>query len=486
MPSILTYGLTKAIPAGLAKHNFESIWQITGHDVHPALYYWALHIIYLIFGNNVIAFRLFSVLAIALLGIIGYTHIRKDFGEKCGIIFSFLSYFLPVMFTYAVEIRMYTWGCLVATLCAIYAYRFYQNIKNKEEKGKNKNLIIFGITSICSCYIHYYGLLTACMINLFLLIYLVKNRKEAKKDLINFLILAGIQILLYIPWLIYLAGQMKHVSNGYWVAIDILKTPIEVLSFPFRRPIRDLGFQFDGPIISGLIISSVIYIYLGVRTYKYIKEKSEVKPAILGLGVYLGVIFVVVLVSNLWRHILTTRYLFIMLGAFIFWIAYMLSKEDNKIILAIIVAILIIIDIFNIINYINMNYYSKNTSAYEYIKEEVQDSDIFVYTHVGVGGVMAARFPENKQYFLCHSSWDVKEAYKAYSPGLEVRYDNEDGSRDWSFLEDFKGRVWLIDASNMGIYDEFPKENTKVLKDTEKFETKYHNYVYTIKLIEIY
>ena len=225
---------------------------------------------------------------------------------------------------------------------------------------------------------------------------------------------------------------------------------------------------------------------MGVRTYKYIKEKSEVKPAILGLGVYLGVIFVVVLVSNLWRHILTTRYLFIMLGAFIFWIAYMLSKEDNKVILAIIVAILIIIDIFNITNYINMNYYSKNTSAYEYIKEEVQDSDIFVYTHVGVGGVMAARFPENKQYFLCHSSWDVKEAYKAYSPGLEVRYDNEDGSRDWSFLEDFKGRVWLIDASNMGIYDEFPKENTKVLKDTEKFETKYHNYVYTIKLIEIY
>lgn len=48
---------------GIAKHNFADIWVITGNDVHPALYYWALHIIYLIFGNNILAFRLFSVIA---------------------------------------------------------------------------------------------------------------------------------------------------------------------------------------------------------------------------------------------------------------------------------------------------------------------------------------------------------------------------------------------------------------------------------------
>ena len=47
----------------IAKHNFADIWKITGNDVHPALYYWALHIIFVIFGNNVLLFRLFSVLA---------------------------------------------------------------------------------------------------------------------------------------------------------------------------------------------------------------------------------------------------------------------------------------------------------------------------------------------------------------------------------------------------------------------------------------
>ena len=32
---------------------------------------------------------------------------------------------------------------------------------------------------------------------------LIKNRKEAKKDLRNFLVLAAVQILLYIPWMIF-------------------------------------------------------------------------------------------------------------------------------------------------------------------------------------------------------------------------------------------------------------------------------------------
>ena len=66
----------------IANKSFSEIWTITGHDVHPALYYWMLHIINLIFGSHILIYRLFSVLSIVLLGIIGYTHIRKDFGEK--------------------------------------------------------------------------------------------------------------------------------------------------------------------------------------------------------------------------------------------------------------------------------------------------------------------------------------------------------------------------------------------------------------------
>lgn len=45
----------------MARHSFADIWKITANDVHPALYYWFLHILYLIFGSNILVFRLFSV-----------------------------------------------------------------------------------------------------------------------------------------------------------------------------------------------------------------------------------------------------------------------------------------------------------------------------------------------------------------------------------------------------------------------------------------
>ena len=72
---------------GMANHSLVDIWKIGGNDVHPVLYYWLLRIVCLITGGSILAYRIFSAIPIILLGVIGYTHIRKDFGEKTGFIF---------------------------------------------------------------------------------------------------------------------------------------------------------------------------------------------------------------------------------------------------------------------------------------------------------------------------------------------------------------------------------------------------------------
>ena len=128
----------EAYSVGMARQTFADIWTIGGNDVHPVLYYWILHIAYLITGGSIMAYRLVSVIPIAIIIILGYTHIRKDFGEKQGFIFSFLAVFLPVMATYAIEIRMYSWAMLTVTILAIYAYRL-------AKEDNTKNWIIFGI-----------------------------------------------------------------------------------------------------------------------------------------------------------------------------------------------------------------------------------------------------------------------------------------------------------------------------------------------------
>ena len=184
---------------------------------------------------------------------------------------------------------MYSWAFLIITLTAIYAYRFYKGLKDKNENGRTKNLVLFGIFSICACYIHYYALITTCLINLLLLIFVIKNRKEEKKALIHFLVVAGVQILLYIPWLMYLLGQIVHVHNGFWIALNPISTPVELLSFQFRRQL-DSHFTFDAHTIISLIASVLLYIYLGYKTYKYKKEKTNLKPAYLSFFIYVGVI----------------------------------------------------------------------------------------------------------------------------------------------------------------------------------------------------
>ena len=380
---------------------------------------------------------------------------------------------------------MYSWSFLIITLTSIYGYRFYKSVKENHEKEKIKNLILFGIFSVCSCYIHYYALITTCLINLIILIFVIRNRKNDMKSLRNFLILAVVQIVLYIPWLLYLVSQIVHVHNGFWIALDPISTPVELLSFQFRRQL-DTNFVFDAHTVTSLLASVVLYIYLVVRTYKYKKEKVDIKPAALSFGVYVGVIGLMLLISLIiFRPVLFSRYLFVMTGLYIFCIAYLLGLENRRAVLGVICAIIIVLGSISNITNINLYYNRENVSVYDYIGKELKDGDIMVFSDIGVGGVIAAVFPDSKQYFLCDPTWDVEEAYKSYAPGMVILENLENG-RDWSFLEEFTGRIWLIDNSGMGIANEFPLENTRVLKDCKKFYTSYHEYSYGIMLLEKY
>ena len=96
----------EAYSVAMANQEFLDIWSIGSNDVHPVLYYWMLRIINILSNGSIIVYRMFSVLPIILLGILGITHIKKDFENKTGIIFSFLSFFIPVMIVYANQIRM--------------------------------------------------------------------------------------------------------------------------------------------------------------------------------------------------------------------------------------------------------------------------------------------------------------------------------------------------------------------------------------------
>lgn len=467
----------------IANHSFSEIWTIGGNDVHPILYYWMLKLISLVFGESLIAYRIFGIIAVAILASLGYTHIRKDFGDKVGILFSFLVLFLPEMTLYASEIRMYTWAMLFVTLTAIYAYRLTKS-------SNRKNWFIFGICSLISAYMHYYGLMCSGIINAFLFCYLIfklikstKNdkinrinkqnlpittNKIDKQNLIYFIIIGILQIACYIPWLVYFTRQVSQVSKGFWIGIEFPKTLIELVNVQYVGQLNEY-FAFGFAIC--------LYIYIGILIYIN-KDKNNKKPAILAIIIYAIVILAAAIISALMQSvILYHRYLITITGLLVFFITYFMSKETKKYITIGICSIILIMSVINNIKFIKINYDESNGKQIEYVKERIRQNDIFIYSSIGNGAIMAVNFPENKQYFYNKDHWGVEEAYKAYAPQMETIENLDD------ILDGFTGRIWLVDSESSNLYDDLNDDSFKII-ETKSIHTKYKDCTYNLVLVE--
>lgn len=452
--------------AGLARHTFGEIWSIGGHDVHPILYYWMLRIVYLITGGSIIAYRIFSVIPSAILIILGYTHIRKDFGEKTGFIFSFLSAFLPEMAVYAVEIRMYSWAILAVTILAIYAYRI-----SKEDD--TKSWIIFGISSLASIYLHYYGLMAAGLINLILLVYLII--KKRKKGIIFIISFGIVQALAYLPWLVNFVTQLSNVSNGFWIGFSFPKTPMELLSCQLAGYVKSSDYT---DLLVPTVLSLELYGYIIYKTYKYYKEKQDLKPFKWSVIVYFAVILAAIIITVVMKtSILYYRYLFVITGLYIFAISFILAKETNKAEIITILSVIVMLGTYNNVKLIKDNYDSSNYEPMNYIKENIQDGDTITFSNLGGGFVAAIHFADNQVYFYNPENWGVEEAYKAFGPNYETCVTKD-------FIENCSNRVWVIDNIDGSTFEELFKDKNYKKVSEKEFFTKYHDYNYKITLIE--
>ena len=451
---------------GLARHTFGEIWSIGGHDVHPILYYWMLRIVYLITGGSIIAYKIFSVIPIAILIILGYTHIRKDFGEKTGFIFSFLTVVLPEVAVYAVEIRMYSWAILAVTILSIYAYRL-----SKEDN--TKNWIIFGISSLASIYLHYYGLMAAGLINVILLVYLIiKKRKKGLIFIISFGIVQG---LAYLPWLMNFVTQLSNVSHGFWIGFSFPKTPMELLSSQLAGYVKTSDYT---GIIVPTVLALELYAYMIYKTYKYVKAKEDLNSFKWSVIVYFAVILAAIVITALMKtSILYYRYLFVITGLYIFAVSFILGKEENRIEIIAILSVIAILGVYNNIVMMKDNYDYSNQEPIKYLNENVKEGDTIVYADFGGGSVVAVQFADNQVYFYNADNWGVEEAYKAFGPNYEVKVTKD-------FIDNCSNRVWFVDNIYNSVADEI-FEGKGYNKVSEKdFSTKYHDYSYKIVLLE--
>ena len=456
---------------GIASHSVPEIWSIGSNDVHPALYYIILHFIGMLTGNSILSFRLVSIACVIILAILGYTHVRKDFGEKVGILFSFLILFMPVVLAYSGEIRMYTMAMLFVTIMAIYAYRIYKS------GVSNKNWIIFSIFSLLSAYTHYYALAVAAVLNISLFVYfLVMNIKQRNYEvkykkysgnLKRSIISAIVQIIMYLPWLgTLIALTAKSSKGGFWIGMPDFWQIFE--------------FQFTGNLDSVYVVRNYSYVFSAILLiyiiFLLIKNWKNAKPAKLALVTYLLVILLVGILSIIVTPILYARYFLTITGILLFAFSYLMAMDKNNIRVFVICTLIVVTSCMANISLININYDESNSEPIQFVEENIEEGDIFLIDNRGSGFVVSQHFHDNELYFWDVENWNVDEAYKAFGNTIH----NLDS------LQNYSGRIWVI-SDNSGFFERviqgFGEEKVEVI-DEQYFDTEYKDYRYDISLIQ--
>jgi len=451
---------------GIASKSFSEIWSYGSCDVHPVLYYCALHVLYLVstgifsadIDSVILIYRIFTVFGVVSLALLGFTHIRKDYGAKVGILYSFVVFSIPYIALMAVEIRMYTWAMFTVMLCYLYGLRIVRLAKDKSVIPLHW-WVLFALSSLASAYLHYFAAISVFLVNAFVLIFLLKYQVKEKRNLVYFSISAILQLLAYTPWLLTLLTQISVVSNTYWAKFYVPYTIIELLAYPFvTSPLSfalrgEYGLEIQIVSIALIVALITLLVLLIINRPKRAHFASK-----LGILLYLGVLVIGCIASILMNSLIVYyRYLSVALGPLLLSLALLLSQTKymnfvksfciTVLLLAILNQALLVNDDYNKGNQLPLDEFNNQVAECEFWNNS---TDVLVLSSdIGFMGVTSDLYPDIKQTYLDWQPGNWGYGYKVYEPALT-------SVKSWDeALEGYEGAFIVL---GQGMDDSIPKD----------------------------
>ncbi len=401
----------EAFSAFMAEHTPSEIMHFIPTDNHPPLYYLLLHLVISIFGNSAWALRLPSALGAIGLVALGAGPVRRILGNKAALIFSGLTLLTPVILIYAHEARMYSLTNFSVTACALFGFL------SVKENGF-RDWVMFGLFSLVSGYLHYYGLMAAFFVNLFLFIWILRKCRDHLK---SFLIMAGIVTLGYIPWIQVLLQQVQNVSKGFWVSAVSLEGIFNALIQPFAY--KEIFPSVTYSMVILLMLSMFVIISGLVVVYR---EKVGDKKifAIFILAIYICTFVTPIIISQFSRPIFYERYIIVLDGLFLLMLSLGFSLLPHKWLQISSLAIYAILNLFTIKDIYTQyfNYPMKEVAAY--LEDEIKPGDLIVTSEQYSMGPALYYFPQATHYYSNNS---VEKQWEQVLEPLATRLhkDNE-------------------------------------------------------------
>lgn len=381
--------LDEAFTATLVHADYATVLQRSMADTLPPLYNLFLKFMTDLFGYDVPVMKLASIIPMIATMIVSAVVVRKRFGSFAAVIFNLCITFMPLMFYYGLEIRMYSLGFFFATSAGILAYEVVVD-------SNRRNWIAFTCFSVLAGYSHHFAFVTVGFIYLGLLIYYFFFERVNIK---RWFICLMATFVLYFPCLIVTLKQLKSVSGYFSMPEVTISLFVQYMIYPFTVGFTPASILLLIAVVALLVILAVriVHFVLSVR-----KTEGSLSSQQEGEGqksvsadyenpiyrdgyclccflIYYGVLIFGTIISKIMTaNIFVDRYLFFSTGLIWLFFAISITALTGKIKLpAVIFCVLI-----GVASYVVMfeNEYGNSASEeMDYIAGQVGEGDV-LYT----------------------------------------------------------------------------------------------------------
>ena len=231
----------------------------TAADFHPPAYYSIIEIVYKFLPPTEVVTRSISIFFYLLTLFLVYKLASEIKGKLFGWISTIVVATNPIFFTYAFEARNYTMFTFAATGSIYFLWKF--------STRPNSKLLatLFVLFSTLGIYTHYYMFFILAAQGIYLLLF---DRKILLKMIGLYIVVA----ILYLPWIPFLAGQVKSAGQNYWIGAIDQRTHFEAI-------LRILGGEYKNAFRPWLFGLSVGLLAVGLIQHA-LRHKFE-KPYLL-------------------------------------------------------------------------------------------------------------------------------------------------------------------------------------------------------------
>jgi mannosyltransferase len=424
----------------------QSLWQtsnsvprllmIVGGDVHVPFYHLLLHFWQVLLGNDVAIARMFSLffflLTIPVVYLLGY----KTYGTTLGLFAATLVAVSPFLNWYGNEIRMYS----LLTLLTVANQYFFIHLYQPEQQlhsVRHRRLPLawlgYGITALLGIFTHYFFWFVLITQAIF---YFAKPELFAKTALRRLLVLAGILIIAFLPWL-YFVQQIGQSGNSQ----PNLSAPSTVNLF---NTFSQFVFGFQNDHLNTLIVSLwPISVLLGFLTLsKQRKISADTLYFFLSAIVPIVLAF---LVSITIRPLYLTRYLIFTVPSLFLFLGWVFSTYHQRLAFALKTVLLggMIITLAH-----------QTISAETPVKENFREASSYMSTHAEPQDIIIVSAPFTiyplEYYYTGAAAMVTLPEWNRYQIGTIPAFSEELMINQINKLKTSHERAWVILSYDQG------------------------------------